>query len=55
VSMDYENKAQWDMSTEGMTNPFDEIEVDPAADSDEETPAKDRSNSLAFAPAIVIE
>ena len=62
VNMDYENKAEYDLDTNDLgTNPFDEIEVDPAGagvadESDGEESAKDRSGrSLVFAEPIVIE
>ena len=61
INTDYENRAQYEMSTEGLSdNPFDVLEQQqPSAEPEqtiEETPSKDRSNkTFAFAEPIVIE
>ncbi|MCI0365473.1 MAG: hypothetical protein L0Y44_14945 [Phycisphaerales bacterium] len=56
INMDYENKAQYDLSTEGANDdPFADIQEQPSSDDGEaETPAKS-AKSYAFAEPIVIE
>lgn len=61
VHMDYENRAQYEMSTEGMgENPFDSIDEQPTAEPEQTiegqpTPKKDSGKTYAFAEPIVIE
>jgi len=60
VHMDYENKAEYDMSTQGNhENPFDSIDAQPSNNNEgtgNDQPAKDKnSKTLAFAEPIVIE
>jgi len=54
--MDYENKAELDLDTNGMTDdPFADLTQPTADETDEAETTSDNSMSLAFAEPIVIE
>jgi chromosome segregation ATPase len=60
VNMDYENRAQYESSTEGLhDNPFDNTDEQPSAEPEQTIEQngeqKDRSKTFAFADPIVIE
>lgn len=58
INMDYENKAEYEMSTEQSNdNPFDDMDVpaQPSSTDEGDEKAKNDGRSLAFADPIVIE
>ena len=56
VHMDYENKAELDLDTNGMTDdPFADLTQPTADEADEAETTSDNSKSLVFAEPIVIE
>lgn len=58
VHMDYQNKAEYQMSTEGLTdNPFEHVTTEPSSndESGEKSDQKSASKTLAFSEQIVIE